>query len=351
MATHGWRKDRSLEEWLYAEGHAFEFFQAVRLLESLYPERIPVGEGSDPSKVVVKFKGKTGLDFPPNEVEEVMPSEKEGDAVGMKVNIMSLAGALGPLPHSYTEVLLERLKHDDTALRDFLDIFNHRLISLLYRVRKTMRLGFDNKEPGVNAFNGYFLSLMGLGTGGLKNRMKSPDKSLLYYTGLLALKPRSLAGLENIASHFFNVRVKGKSLTGRWYNLEDDQLTSIGIFGKNRSLGQNIVLGRKVWDQERSFRLVVGPLSYRQFEDFLPINPGFLHLCEITRFYTGDEFDFDVQLILKSPEVPASRLSSRQGPRLGWTSWLRTRFFRNDDDQVVLSPNSIPSKAQPNHEI
>ncbi len=342
MATYGWRKDRSLEEWLYAEGHAFEFFQAVRLLETLHPERIPVGEGSDPSKIVVKFKGKTGLDFPPNEVDQVTPPEHEGEAVDMKVNIMSLAGALGPLPHTYTEVLLERLKHNDTALRDFLDIFNHRLISLLYRVRKKMRLGFDFKEPGSDPFNSFFFSIMGLGTKGLKERMQSPDKCLLFYTGLLALKPRSLAGLENIASHFFNVRVKGKPLIGRWYNLEEDQLTTLGRFGHNRSLGQNTVLGRKVWDQERSFRLVVGPLTKKQFENFLPIGAGFQHLCDMARFYTGDEYDFDIQLKLKAPEVPASRLSSRQGPRLGWTSWLRTRFFRSDDDQVVLSPNRTP---------
>ncbi len=346
MATYGWRKDSSLEEWLYAEGHAFEFFQAVRLLETLHPERIPVGEGSDPSKVVVQFLGKTGLDFPPNEVDQVNPPTRDGEAARMKVNIMSLAGALGPLPHSYTEVLLERLKCNDTALRDFLDIFNHRLISLLYRVRKKMRLGFDFASPGQDPFTPYFFSLMGLGTPGLKNRFQFPEKSLLFYTGLLALKPRSLAGLESLASDFFGVPVKGSLFKGRWYTLEEDQLTSIGTFGKNRSLGLNTVLGSKVWDQERAFRLTVGPLTFRQFEDFLPINPGFKNLCEVTRFYTGDEFDFDVQLKLNAPEVPASRLSSKMGPRLGWTSWLRTRFFKNDDDQVILSPDRTPATSQ-----
>lgn len=346
MATYGWRKDSSLEDWLYAEGHAFEFFQAVRLLETLYPERIPVGEGSDPSKVVVKFLGKTGLDFPPNEVDHVNPPTHEGEAARMRVNIMSLAGALGPLPHTYTEVLLERLKLSDTAMRDFLDIFNHRLISLLYRVRKKMRLGFDFASPGKDPFTPYFFSLMGLGTRGLDKRFQFPERCLLYYTGLLALKPRSMAGLESLATDFFGVPVRGKMYTGRWYNLEADQLTAIGSFGRNRSLGVNTVLGGKVWDQERAFRLIVGPLTFRQFEDFLPINPGFRNLCEITRFYTGDEFDFDVQLKLNAAEVPASRLSSRMGPRLGWTSWLRTRFFKNDDDQVTLSPDRMPQTAQ-----
>jgi len=346
MATYGWRKDRPLDEWLFKEGHAFGFFQAVRLLEILYPDRIPVGEGSDPSKVVVKFQAKTGLDFPANEVDEVVPPAHPGESARMKVNVLSLSGALGPLPHAYTEVVLERLKHHDTAMRDFLDIFNHRLISLLYRVRKKMRLGFDFKSPHQDQFHRYFYSLGGLGTGWLRGRLGVPDRSLLFYTGLLALQPRSMAGLEFILTDFLGVSVKGKQFRGRWYNLEDSQTTRIGgLNGKNSSLGVNMVLGQRVWDQERTFRLVVGPLTFRQFEDLLPIHDGFTPLCEVTRFYTGDEFDFDIQLVLRAIEVPASRISSRQGPRLGWTSWLRTRFFRHDDDQVVLSPNYAPPDA------
>ena len=346
MASYGWRKDASLEEWLFNEGHAFEFFQAVRLLEILFPERIPVGEGSDPSRVVVMFQAKTGLDFPASEVERVIPPEKPGEAARMKVNVLSLSGALGPLPHAYTEVVLDRLKHHDTAMRDFLDIFNHRLISLLYRVRKTMRLGFDFKSPDRDPFHRFFYCLGGLGTGWLRGRMQAPDRSLLYYTGLLAMQPRSMAGLEAILSDFFGVPVQGRAYRGKWYNLEDTQVTRIGGWrGQNRTLGVNAVLGGRVWDQERTFRLVLGPLTFRQFEDFLPINDGFTHLCELTRFYTGDEFDYDIQLVLRAVEVPASRLSARHGPRLGWTSWLRTRFFRRDDDQVVLSPGYQPPNA------
>jgi type VI secretion system protein ImpH len=216
------------------------------------------------------------------------------------------------------------------------------LISLLYRVRKKMRLGFDFQSPDKNAFHTYFFSLMGQGTGSLKGRLQVPDRSLLFYTGLLSTQPRSMIGLEYLLKDFFQVPVRGVQFRGRWYNLEDSQTTRIGRFGKNRRLGQDIVLGTRVWDQERMFHLAVGPLTLRQFEDFLPLNPGFKHLTEIVRFYTGDEFDFKINLLLKAPEVPASRLSSRRGPRLGWTSWLRTHFFRHDDDQVTISADYQP---------
>ena len=39
MASYGWRQSRSVAEGLWEEGHRFSFLQAVRLLESLYPER------------------------------------------------------------------------------------------------------------------------------------------------------------------------------------------------------------------------------------------------------------------------------------------------------------------------
>ena len=56
----GWGKETAVEDWLFAEGHQFDFFQAVRLLEIIYTggqhgptvsrERLsPPGQGSDPT--------------------------------------------------------------------------------------------------------------------------------------------------------------------------------------------------------------------------------------------------------------------------------------------------------------
>jgi type VI secretion system protein ImpH len=56
----------------------------------------------------------------------------------------------------------------------------------------------------------------------------------------------------------------------------------------------------------------------------------------------GMEFDFDVQLVLAAKEVPGMILTTRavRRPMLGWTSWLRTKPFTADDEQVVLSMDS-----------
>jgi predicted component of type VI protein secretion system len=62
---------------------------------------------------------------------------------------------------------------------------------------------------------------------------------------------------------------------------------------------------------------------------------------EITRFYVGREMDFEINLMCKAREVQPSRLSATSGPRLGWTSWIKTADFTSDDAQVVLNPERI----------
>jgi predicted component of type VI protein secretion system len=46
-------------------------------------------------------------------------------------------------------------------------------------------------------------------------------------------------------------------------------------------------------------------------------------------------------LVLARDQVPFCMLGGlTNGPRLGWTSWLKTGDFNRDDDQVLLSTRS-----------
>jgi type VI secretion system protein ImpH len=56
---------------------------------------------------------------------------------------------------------------------------------------------------------------------------------------------------------------------------------------------------------------------------------------QLVRLYAGDEHEFDVRPTLKAAEVPPCRLGA--GPRLGWSSWLRTRQPERDDSQVRVA--------------
>ena len=53
---YGWGKQTAVEDWLFAEGHRFDFFQAVRLLEIIQTlngeHLVPPGQSADPAAAV-----------------------------------------------------------------------------------------------------------------------------------------------------------------------------------------------------------------------------------------------------------------------------------------------------------
>jgi len=110
--NYGWGKQSAIEDWLFAEGHRFDFFQAVRLLEIIHTlsgerlggERlVPPGQSADPAKEIVHFRSVVKLDFPSSDVAEVkrskdLPKREQPKAPAeMSVNFLGLAGCLGAL--------------------------------------------------------------------------------------------------------------------------------------------------------------------------------------------------------------------------------------------------------------
>src|SRR5262249_18384537 len=137
MAGSGWRKDLALIEQLYAESYRFDFFQAVRLLASLAHQSRELGEGIYAEREAVNFRSSLSAVFPASEIDHLAASDSEPPE--MTVNFFGLGGAFGPLPRPFSERVLTQARRRDTAARDFLDIFNHRLVSLFYRVRQHHR--------------------------------------------------------------------------------------------------------------------------------------------------------------------------------------------------------------------
>ena len=338
MAAYGWRRRRAVTEGLFAEGHLFSFLQAVRLLETMHPERTPPGEGIDPAAEVVRFRSAVRLDFPASDVAEVRASGGSGPAE-MTVHVLGLAGVHGPLPPAVTELAMERSFHGDRALRDFLDLFNHRLVSLLYRARKKYRPALDPGAPGKGRISSVLLALVGLGTPHLSGRMGIPDRSLLPYAGFLLAKPRPTVGLVRLLEDCFGIRVEVSERKGSWHDLEEDDVTRLGSRGRNRTLGVSTVLGSRVWDQAAGFEVRLGPLTFDQFLSFLPEGHAHRPLAATVRFAVREELDFGLRLTLAASEVPELRLGRLGGntARLGWTSWLKTKPFPCNDSQVRIT--------------
>ncbi|HVF51085.1 MAG TPA: type VI secretion system baseplate subunit TssG [Pyrinomonadaceae bacterium] len=357
MASEGRRNAAPLTGVLFDESYRFEFFQAVRLLERIFKERQPVGRiGSAPADEVVRFRTRQSLDFPASQIYEMQRGTRaavaaaagdDGDEASpvepqpqMHVAFMGLTGPMGVLPRHYTELIAERVRAKDHALWEFLDIFNHRLLSLFYRAWEKYRFTVAYERGDRDRFTEYLFDIVGLGTRGLQDRLRMRDEGLLFYGGLIAQRPHSASAMAAILADRFGVPARVEQFSGQWLKIEPDSVTRLGA--ANSELGVSTIVGARVWDEQSKFRLRFGPLALQQFLNLIPSGGNFQPATRLTRFLAGAEFDFDVQLTLRAAEVPPTVLTTRakRRPMLGWTTWLKTQEFTEDDSQVVLSVNN-----------
>lgn len=326
---------------LFQAPHRFDFFQAVRILHALRPVSTAVADGPEPSAEPVRFRSHVALRFPASDIVSIQ--DEGGGPPAMTVAFLGLAGVHGPMPRAFTEEVMHQARAGDTAARDFLDVFNHRLVGLLYRARARHRPALELRPAEQSWVARYLFSLMGLGTPDVERAadraeraLRVPSRALLGHAALLSTETRSAVGLERILGEHLGVDARVVPFTGGWVRLEEEDLTRIGAGGQNQRLGENAVLGRRVWDAQGAFTLRVGPLGMADLVRLLPTGDAFAAMVSLARFYAGVDVEFTVSLILKGDEVPPSRLGT--GARLGWTSWLRTRPFAPTDAEVRLDP-------------
>jgi|HubBroStandDraft_1064217.scaffolds.fasta_scaffold00998_3 type VI secretion system protein ImpH len=317
----------------------FQFFQAVRLMHRMLPNRKPVGRFVPPGSEVLRFSSNNLLAFPTSQIQSLDWSEK--GLASMKVNFMGLTGPMGVLPRCYTELVRDRNRSKDQCMQDFFDLFNHRMISLFYAAWEKYRFFVAYERNEQDRFSGYLRSFVGLGTAGLQRRQAVADESFLFYSGLFSLQPRSAAALEQILADYFEVPVEIEQYVGTWRALDPaNQCRMEGSVPYSDQVGLGAIAGDEIWDQQSRARIKLGPLGAKQYLSFLPVGDAWEPLRAITTFFTGGEIEFEVQLVLKRDEVPPCELREAGGtaPLLGWFSWIKSGlgFGRDPGDTVLL---------------
>jgi len=378
---------------LFARPYEFDFFQAVHLLELANRDGEVSAVGRDdvlPRNETVRFRALASLSFPPSVVYDL---ERQ---VGRRPPLMTIAfgGLYGPdgaLPDHYTEFIINPRLADDvaddsgreerTALREWLDLFNHRLMTLFYKtwekyrpaiplarylrtrelagspltadaLRQTVVRQAQRAEP--DPFTKSLYGLVGFGVPRMRGRLRvapandAPprqavdDLAILYYGGLFAQRPRNAAALTSLVSDYFAFPVQVHQFSGQWLSIPRSQQSEMTEGGRC-TLGMDAVAGERVFDVVSSFRLRIGPLRLPRYLELLPDRDPhewrrktYFLLCQLVRLYVGPEFDFEVQLVLAGSDVPECELTSPDsgtiGARLGWNTWLKVGAVGDVDD-------------------
>ncbi len=377
----------------------YEFYQLVRLLEldSFRQQRMtqsddpdsledatkiaaamrlfPVGEGASPKQEPVRFKINPSMTFAPAVVKSLEVAKREGGAatgsekqVGhthnvedqwqMAVNVMGLIGATGVLPFRYSELVIQRLRAKDYAMKAFFDVFNHRTLTLLYRAWKKYRPEYSFETDSVAAAenaslhqNNFVQMMAGLcGLSQEKAVFNRAEGVWLNYAGVSAHKRCNEYTLKNVIRHHFGINVKIHQFKGRWQRLDADVVTRLAgrmQLGMNNQLGQNALLGEKCWVAQNLFEVEVIDLTEAQLAELSPGSKKLKALYAFVKQRAGIEMDFDLSLKIKERELPVARLgisrgnlSTREDGRqslLGWNTRLHSAHPTDRKIRISIS--------------
>lgn len=322
----------AVEARLGTEPRRFSFFQAVRLLEGR-ARRLGrgsrrtialVGEEIHPQEQAVVFRAAPHLSYPASEIHQL---QLLADPPEMEVNFGGLTGPSGVLPQHYTVTLLREARRRNFALRDFFDVFNHRLIAFFYRAWVKYRLPVSIERGSAHKPDGAtetLRALIGFATDHVARLSKISEDSLLHYSGLLSHFPRNAVSLRQLLSDYFGLSIEIDQFHPRWLPLPADQRSVIGSRGRFARLSVDAAAGESYCDVQGNFAIVIGPISYGEFLDFMPGGAKLAELAALTRLYVDPHLGFRVELILARREIPRLQLlaGAAAPPYLGWNTWL-----------------------------
>lgn len=324
----------TIEERLLDHGGRYQFFVAVSMLERLNPDAVRVGGEGPYSGEVVRFVHEHDLAFNPGEMRTIrkvdVPQsaeqalEKPRQRFEVTTAFMGLTGTMTPMPL----YLAEELAQDEEAARikrDFLDLFHHRLVSLVYRVGTKFDFAREYTHDSDDPWSRRVLAMAGLDAYERWRLRHLSRRQLLRLAPLLASRVRSARtlalALQDVAAEALgDATVHVTQFTGDWTLLDPEQRISMGV--ANSDLGINTVLGVECFHRGSKATIVIGPLR-DNFRRFLADGDMFPVVCELVGMLSPEPIDYELDLVLV--DRPPFYLGRKEGGRVGFDSWLSSR--------------------------
>lgn len=338
MARKDWTASGALElaRALREQPYRFGFSATLRRLECLFKNKPRLGKSLGAKDDAVRLSQAPAMTFAPSTLSAFDP-ENDKHAARLAVNFFGLFGPNGPLPHHLTEYARMRMRnYDDYTFTRFVDIFHHRLLSLFYRAWADAQPTVSYDRPDSDHFSEYVGALFGIGLPSHRHRDEMPDLAKLYFAGQMSCQSRHAEGLQSILHAFFRIPVSMEEFVGTRFPLPEDAQCRLGKSQETGTLGQSFVIGAHIRSNQQKFRLIFGPISYKDFQRLLPGGASLRRLIAIVKNYLGEEMTWDLRLVLKKEELPKWKLGNTG--QLGWTTRLTRKPIENDIDEVLLHP-------------
>jgi len=319
--------------------YAVSFCQFLRCIQIEHRSRIGMVKELDQQPV--QLIASLDSSFAANEIVEWIQAQPRPK---LSVSFFGLFGPSGALPEHYTQTIIERVREKDYTLREFLDIFNHRLLSLFYRVweKHSFPVAFETAAAShqVDTLTQAMWALIGNRLPTSRDRMSFSDDCILYYGGPFSSSRPSLESLRACVQDFTGIEVVVEPLFGQWLTLDESDQSRMGDppagMAMGSQLGLDTIAGQRVWDVENRFRVRLGPVDWATLNLYLPVHSRLRMLTDFVRRFVGPQFDFDFQILLCRTEVRGVQLSEDCSFCLGWNTWLGDWASAQDADEAVF---------------
>jgi type VI secretion system protein ImpH len=358
MASTRRRPNSSLKSDIFERPQAYDFFQAVRIIEAMAAEEAAAagasrpdaaGRGVDPKNASISIHAAVPLGFAAAEVNAIR-RPRGGGPVEMTQTVVGLTGPSGVLPHAFSEMVQISVRERNPGLREFFDLFNNRLAGLLYDAWAKYRIAVESERADrlatARPIDAALRALVGIGMPALTGRTESPDATFVYFGGLLGRQGRSSTAIEQVLCGMLGFAVRVEQFHGEWLPIDATDRSRLPggdqPDGAYCQLGEDTVIGESTFDIQSSVILHVEPLHYPVFRSLLPDGAQARKFADLAAMAIGPDKTYRIRLGLRPEEIPALQLTGDrdvpEASRLGWNTWLNSTLPRSEPVQAEFRP-------------
>jgi type VI secretion system protein ImpH len=358
MASARRRPNSSLKSDIFERPQAYDFFQAVRIIEAMAAEEAAavgesrpdaVGRGIDPKNASISIHAAVPLGFAAAEVNAVR-RPRGGGPVEMTQTVVGLTGPSGVLPHAFSEMVQISVRERNPGLREFFDLFNNRLAGFLYDAWAKYRIAVERSRASrlstARPIDAALRALVGIGMPSLSGRTETPDATFVFFGGLLGREGRSSTAVEQVLCGMLGFAVRVEQFHGEWLPIDVADRSRLPgpdlPDGAYCRLGEDTVIGERTFDVQSSVILHVEPLRYQVFRSLLPDGSQARKFTDLAAMAIGQDKTYRIRLGLRPEEVQPLRLTADrdlpEASRLGWNTWLNAAQPRSESVQAEFRP-------------
>lgn len=315
------------------------FYRFCQLLEQSQPDSPPLGSTWQISNDPVRFRPHSGMGFPASEFRQLEINDEDGQPATARVTFMGLYGITSPLPTTYIDDITQR-REGYEAVSDFLDIFNHRVITQFYRIWRKYSWPASFQAGGKDKTSRYLLSLAGLGLKGSGENIATPISRFLALTAMMRLPTRTAEGITSIV-HLLAPDTHAEITPHDPARIALKQTLAMSA-ARPTSLMNRPVMGSHAIDVNHQIHLRLATDNKDEVLNWLPGETLHADLLALLQVYLGAKVDVRITMTLARALLPDARLSSKakgNGVLLGRTAVMQRQNKSSQTEEQFITIN------------